>query len=121
MIAGAPRAPCMCSTLSIHDAILRVGIHLQPCGRQADKDVVIAHVDCTNANELCSKLEVPSLPSLHCAWPCRDVYHALVYRWLTSMHLQVRGYPTLQLHHNGAMVEAYRGARALAGLAAYAP
>ncbi len=29
---------------------------------------------------------------------------------LTSMHPQVRGYPTLQLHHNGAMVEAYRGA-----------
>ena len=28
---------------------------------------------------------------------------------LTEAYLQVRGYPTLQLHHNGAMVEAYRG------------
>ena len=40
-------------------------------------------------------------------------------RELTSMHSQVRGYPTLQLHHNGAMVEAYRGADRFAGLEAH--
>lgn len=72
--------------------------------------IKIAHVDCTVDRDVCTNAEVSSLVRCHmpCSTPCTCLHAPTASPPTCSRCVQVKGYPTLKVYHNGEEVKAYR-------------